>query len=146
MIELHLTQITGGTWELTATILPLGGLGGLAREATVATVHEGTFRAASDATTELDLSALSFTSNPDRWPVPEPKFQIVNELSHPERDTFGNYQIRRGDAIVGRLENFPRGDCGELIKEALRVVAAVENHRTSPDTWHRATLCSKATD
>lgn len=60
MIELNLTQINEGTWELAVTIFPHGGVGGLARESTVTTLKEGTFKAASNATSELDLSALSF--------------------------------------------------------------------------------------
>lgn len=61
--------------------------------------------------------------------MPEPKFQIVNELSHPERENFGNYHIICGSVVVARIENFPRGDRGKLIKEALRIVADVENNK-----------------
>lgn len=127
MIEVYLTHNEGGTWELNATVLPHGGLSGLAQESTIASVHEGTFEAALGVTSDLDLSTLSFKPNPDRWPVPEPKFQIVNEGSHPEGDTFGNYQVTRGDVILGRIESFPRGNVGQLIKAALEIVGDADS-------------------
>jgi hypothetical protein len=127
MIELYLTQTKDGGWELNATVFPQGGVGGIAKESTIASVHEGTFKAALAATSELDLSTLSFTPNPERWPVPEPKFQIVNDGSHSDREMFGNYQVRCGDVVIERIENFPRGNRGELIKKALRIVADIND-------------------
>lgn len=117
MIELYLTQTKDGTWELNATVFPQGGVGGIAKESTIASVHEGTFKAAFEAASELDLNTLSFTPNPERWPVPEPKFQIINDGSHSDRNMFGNYQVRYGDVVIERIENFPRGNRGELIKK-----------------------------
>ncbi len=133
MIEVYLTEIDGAEWELNATVLPQGGLGGLSQESIIASVYEGTFQAAFEVTSELDLSNLSFKPEPDRWPVPEPKFQIVNEGSHPDSDNFGNYQIKCGDVLLGRIENFPRGSRGELIKEALKIVADADNRVLGSD-------------
>ncbi len=129
MIEVYLAKNSDSKWDLNATVLPQGGHGGLAQDSRVASIEEGTFEAALEATSDLDLSTLQFTANPDRWPVPEPKFQIVNEGSHADSEHFGNYQIKRGDLIVGRIENFPKGSRGELIREALRVLAEAENQK-----------------
>jgi hypothetical protein len=126
MIEVYLTEKEAGTWELNATVFPQGGLGGLAQECHIASVREGNFRAAIETADDLNLSALSFKPDPHRWPVPEPKFQIINDGSHEDRHNFGNYQIRRGDIVLGRVENFPRRQRAELIKTALRIVADAE--------------------
>ena len=126
MIEIYLTQIHDGKWELKATILPKGGIGGLAQDATIASVHAGTFQVASEVASDLDLSRLSFQPNPDRWPVRPPKFQIINDGSHGDRANFGNYVIRYEGVQVGRIENFPRGERGELIKRALQIVATLD--------------------
>jgi hypothetical protein len=123
MIEVYVQQAEDGKWELKATVLPKGGIGGLAQDATIAPLREGTFQEALDATCDLDFSRLSFQPHPDRWPVPQPKFQIINDGSHPDRAAFGNYHIKYKGIVVGRIENFPRGQRGELIRKALKIIA-----------------------
>lgn len=110
-------------WTLCASILPYGGFG-IARDANLATLEDPTFQSAYESVTAL--SEVSFSRNPDRWPVPEPKFQIINQGDHSDREHFGNYHIRRNEQIVGVIENFQRGKTLELIKKALEILASQE--------------------
>ena len=83
MIEVHISKAADRTWKLGAAILPKGGLGGLAEEAELGTLKEPTFAAASALLSECPLDQASFKPNADRWPVPPPKFQIVNDGTAP---------------------------------------------------------------
>lgn len=119
MIEVHITQ-GALAWEVNATILPQGGLG-IAQDAKLGTIASPSFAEASKAIAML--SALSFHSNADRWPVPEPKFQIINQMSHSDPTRFGNYIVKYRDKVVGTIKDFPRTEMLRLIKEALVIVS-----------------------
>jgi hypothetical protein len=129
MIEVHLDN-RNTTWDVNATILPYGGLG-IAKQATLATISAPSFIEAANAVASLDTA--SFVENRDRWPVPGPKFQITNCMSHPDHERFGNYRIEMGGAVIGTIENFPRGNNVELIKEALSIVASADSNSARPD-------------
>ena len=122
MIEVHLDK-QNEDWNINATILPYGGLG-VAKEATLGKVKSPSFAEAADAVQSLET--VSFVENRDRWPVPGPKFQIINEMTHLDHERFGNYRIEMDGAVVGTIENFPRAKTCELIKKALSLVAADE--------------------
>lgn len=127
MIEVYLSTSPSdeSSFQLNASILPHGGIGGLAKDSVLGPVPLNTFQAAYKACSKLDLSKLSFTPNENRWPVPGPKFQIVNTGSHAEREKFGNYQVFYEGEVIGEILNFPRGKRGELILAALKVVREV---------------------
>ena len=122
MIEVHLAP-HGNDWQLQATVLPYGGLE-ISTEATLATLSAPSFREALPAIESL--ADAQFTPNPDRWPVQEPKFLIINEGSHPDSEHFGNYRIERAGEMIARVTDFPRGDRLALIKKALELVAERE--------------------
>jgi len=122
MIEVHLAQ-HGERWNVTATILPWGGLG-IAKVAVLGTLEDGSFAAAAEVVNPL-LEA-SFTPNPDRWPVPEPKIQVINEMSHPNHTIMGNYRILRAGKVIGRIADHPRAEMTRLIKDALKIASESE--------------------
>ncbi len=119
MIEIHLTK-NGASWDVTATKLPYGGLG-VAKVARLTRISEPSVVALQQAV--QNLSSVEFVPDQDRWPVPEPKFQIINQWSHPDPKHFGNYTIERGGSCVGTVPNFARGEALNLIRAALIVLA-----------------------
>jgi hypothetical protein len=122
MIEVHI-QSSETYWTLRASIIPHGGLG-IAREADLAVLQTPTFPAALESTTTLEQA--TFSPNENRWPVLEPKFQIINQGTHLDRERFGNYHIRRDNEVIGKIDDFPRGQTVRLIKRALEIVARCE--------------------
>ncbi len=122
MIEVRLTQ-QGGEWEVGATIHPHGGLG-IAQDATLANISAPSFAQALRAVETL--SEATFTPNPERWPSLGPQFKIINQMSHPDHEHFGNYKIMRGKIVIGTISDFPRGNPVELIREAIRIVSELE--------------------
>ncbi len=117
MIEVYLQKSQNSGWDLKAAILPKGGLG-LAKETHLARLLQPSFQEAAEKL--IEFSELSFTTNPDRWPVGENAFQIINDLSHPDRENFGNYNIEHKGRNIGRIEDFPRNSLAALIKRALQ--------------------------
>ena len=122
MIEINLAQ-SQGDWHVNAAILPYGGLG-VAKVAQLAKISCASFSEAEQAVS--NLSSASFAPDQNRWPVSDPKFQIINDSTHEDSKNFANYRIQRGDVIIGRIDNFPRGSAIELIKLALEIVAQSE--------------------
>ncbi|MBK1792587.1 hypothetical protein [Persicirhabdus sediminis] len=128
MIEVYLLKLSATEWQLTATIFPMGGHGGLAQEAALAQLCEPTFTAGLAAMKDDGLAGFgrdSFIANDSRWPVTEPKFQIVNDGSHPDPAEFGHYRVQLANKeILGRLENRKRSDLAGLIIAATEVYLA----------------------
>ncbi len=123
MIEIQLEK-RGSAWDVNATILPKGGLG-IAKDARLASIGTASFAEAAHAV--ANLTSATFQENPDRWGVPEPKFQIINQSSHSDHENFGNYKVVRSGRIIGQIKNFPKGEVIDLIKAALHIVAGAEN-------------------
>ncbi len=127
MIEIHLAKREKElVWDLTATVLPHEGLG-LAQEAVLTSIQSDSFALAARAI--APLSSVSFSPNPNRWPVPEPKIRIFNERNHSDREHFGNYRVEKNGRVLGRIEDFPRNNRDntvELIRAAMALAVSAD--------------------